>query len=44
MKNLNQNDVHLLKQEAEILKRVDHENIVKFKHVKKIILFSDALN
>ena len=34
-KNLTQNDVNQLKSEADILKRIDHPNIVKFKHVKK---------
>ena len=32
-KNLNREDVNLLKKEAEILKGLAHENIVQFKHV-----------
>ena len=36
-KNLNSVDVNLLRQEAEILKTLHHENIVTFKHVCKLI-------
>ena len=33
-KHLNADDVDLLRSEAEILQSIDHQNIVKFKHLK----------
>jgi calcium/calmodulin-dependent protein kinase I len=33
---LHQDDVKLLKQEAEILKSLHHENIVEFKHIREV--------
>jgi hypothetical protein len=38
--------VELLKKEAELLEGINHENIVKFKHVslKRLIFLSDTRN